>query len=227
MRCWLSIFLLSFSVGTFAQGLVEYDQDFEFREGLYLNFQQFQQNNAVHPIAIVSDLDKTSFDFYDNLLAQETIQLLLANDSVITWYTADIWGYCKNNNIYITEEACNQHFNDSWMNFINGAYRLPVVGRISHFVADVQIRDLGFNDPWMGGVGTIPNNYRVEMRQYMLDFESGKVLDYELDNFEQILQRDVQLFEEYNQLNRRQKRQKMFIFLRRFNEANPIYFPAQ
>ena len=65
-----------------------------------------------------------------------------------------------------------------------------------------------------------------EMRQFFLDFETGQVIEYGINNFMTILMRDKDLYDEYIQLNKRKKRQMMFLYLRKFNEKHPLFLPV-
>jgi DNA mismatch repair ATPase MutS len=67
---------------------------------------------------------------------------------------------------------------------------------------------------------------RNELKQYLIDFESGKVLEFDVDNTELLLMKDNKLYEEYVQLSRRKKKDLMFVYIRRFNENNPLYIPV-
>jgi hypothetical protein len=42
---------------------------------------------------------------------------------------------------------------------------------------------------------------------------------------EYILQRDPALFAEYSALKKKQKRDQMFIYLRKYNDKHPLLFP--
>jgi len=66
---------------------------------------------------------------------------------------------------------------------------------------------------------------RTELKQYLIDFEGGKVLEFDISNTELLLMKDSELYEEYVQLSRRKKKTLMFVFIRRFNERNPLYIP--
>jgi len=58
-----------------------------------------------------------------------------------------------------------------------------------------------------------------------LDFETGRVYDYDFQSLEVLLMKDPELHDEYAQLRRKKKRQLKFLYLRRFNERNPLYLP--
>ena len=65
---------------------------------------------------------------------------------------------------------------------------------------------------------------RTEMKQFILDFETGKVMDYNVTNLEIALMRDPELYDEYIVLNSTKKKQLKFLYIRKFNERNSIYF---
>jgi hypothetical protein len=67
---------------------------------------------------------------------------------------------------------------------------------------------------------------RNELKQYLIDFESGKVLEFDVSNTELLLMKDDKLYEEYVQLSRKKKKELMFVYIRKFNENNPLYIPV-
>jgi hypothetical protein len=67
----------------------------------------------------------------------------------------------------------------------------------------------------------------TDLRQYLLDFESGDVLEYEVESVEVLLMRDPELADEYHALRNRKQKQMKFVYIRRFNEKHPLYFPGE
>jgi len=67
---------------------------------------------------------------------------------------------------------------------------------------------------------------RNELKQYLIDFESGKILEYDIDNAELLLMKDSELYEEYMQLSHKKKKELMFVYIRKYNEKNPLYIPV-
>ena len=63
------------------------------------------------------------------------------------------------------------------------------------------------------------------MRQYLLDFETGKIFDYNDESIEVLLMKDPKLYDEYMALRNKKKKQLKFLYIRKFNERNPLYFP--
>jgi hypothetical protein len=66
---------------------------------------------------------------------------------------------------------------------------------------------------------------RTELKQYLIDFESGKILEFDIDNTELLLMKDNKLYEEFVGLSRKKKKNLMFVYIRKFNENNPLYLP--
>jgi len=65
------------------------------------------------------------------------------------------------------------------------------------------------------------------VKQYIIDFESGKVLEFDISNTELLLMKDNQLYEEYVQLSNKKKKDLMFVYIRKFNEKNPLFLPVE
>jgi len=153
----------------------------------------------------------------------------------------NIWGYSRNGVLYAMIQG---NFN-----------RITFVGNICHFVADVTTYDsrynnyyspYGYYDPYYYGSYYNPYSYygsyypygsyyspysrsnvaRTELRQYIIEFETGKVLDFTPDNVALLLMKDPSVYDEYVQLSRKKKKQLMFVYIRKFNENNPLYLPV-
>jgi hypothetical protein len=51
-------------------------------------------------------------------------------------------------------------------------------------------------------------------------------MEYDIENTELLLMKDNQIYEEYVQLPRKKKKELMFVYIRKFNEKNPLYIPV-
>ncbi len=125
---------------------------------------------------------------------------------------SDIWGFANKGVLYINH---NDEFN-----------RVPVVGKISHFIANASYT----NNNYPYRYGSYNNNYYnpttvTELRQYLLDFETGKIYDFNYITVEILLMNDTEIYDEYNDLRKRKKKKLKFLYLRKFNEKNPLFFP--
>lgn len=213
---FINSFLLTFSQ-TDSTNLVKYDPGYKFKEGLYVNFEQVRNNNPIPKSRLVSTYDYNETDFFDNILAQNKVYYYdnIGNRSEIP--TDKVWGFSRNGAIFIKVQE--------------GYYRITLIGSVCHFVAmqtnysNYYASPYYYNpyyDPYMGGHGSYPSS---EMRQFLLDFKTGKVYNYSIDGIEVILMGDPELHDEFMALKKRKKRQSLFLYMRKYNERNPLYFP--
>lgn len=192
--------------------MVRYSDEFVFNEGIYLNFDQVIKNKPVNSERIISEYRTDDFDFFDKVTSAEKIFYYDDFAAKTEVSSSKIWGYCRSGTLYV---YYNKKFN-----------RIPMVGMISHFVSDVTVIRERYNDPFYYNSYYTPLNATIEsneLRQYVLDFETGKISDYNRQNLEIIFMRDLKLFDEFNNLTKGKKKKLLFLYVRKFNESNPLY----
>jgi hypothetical protein len=208
---------------------IRYTPDFKFRDGIYLNFDQVKNNKPIPKSRILTSVDYNSNTFFDQITDGSSFTYFddLGNSQEVS--VKNIWGYCKNGIPYI---AVGGSFN-----------RIAIVGNICHFVANVTSYS-GYNayNPYYGSpygygypysyspygygypYGSGSPGYRTtELRQFLLDFNTGKVLEYDNKNVEMLLMNDPELHDEYAGLRNKKKQQLRFMYIRKFNEKHPLY----
>jgi hypothetical protein len=214
-------------------GMVKYTPDFKFNDGIYLEFDQVKMNNPIPKAKLLTSVDYNDREFFKKIFEGDKVYFY--DNMGIRQEIAknSIWGYSRNGVLYV---QIQENFN-----------RITFVGSICHFVADVtsyDSRSYGspyYYDPYYSPYGY--SNYyspynpyyspyrqsglqRSELKQYLIDFESGKILEFDVDNTELLLMKDSQLYDEYVQLSKRKKKDLMFVYIRKFNEKNPLYVPV-
>lgn len=197
-----------------AQEVIQYVPGYEFREGVYLTFEQFKNNDPIPKNSIISKFDKSDTDFLPAILDEKVFSFKDAADSVRSASTENVWGFSRNGAIFIRVQ---DNYN-----------RIAVLGSISHFVATITVYNT-MNSPFMNpyyGPGSMPTTTQ-EMRQMILDCKTGRTTDFTQENMENILQRDQRLFDEFNALKKSQKKDLLFLYLRKYNEKHPLFFPAE
>jgi hypothetical protein len=215
------------------EGMVKYTPEFRFTDGIYLNFDQVKLNSPIPKSKLLTSIDYNDREFFKKILEGDKIYFY--DNMGVRQEVAknSIWGYSRNGAIYIQVQ---DNFN-----------RITFVGNICHFVADVTTIDsrsynspYGYYDPYYSpySYSSYYNPYspyyspyrsnmtRNELKQYLIDFESGKVLEFDVSNTELLLMKDNKLYEEYVQLSRKKKKELMFVYIRKFNENNPLYIPV-
>ena len=218
-----------------ASDLVKYTNEFKFREGFYLNFEQVKSNRPLPKSRVLTSVDYKSNTFFDQVIESQTITYFddFGNSQEVE--TRKIWGYCKNGILYI--------------NVYGSFNRVTIVGNICHFVANVTTYSNRYNSPYgysPYGYGYYPYsyspygyspygyspygygspNYRTtELKQFMIDFNSGNVMEYDTKNVEMLLMPDPELHDEFARLRSKKKQQLRFMYIRKFNERNPLFIP--
>jgi hypothetical protein len=215
------------------EGMVKYTPEFRFTDGIYLNFDQVKLNSPIPKSKLLTSIDYNDREFFKKILEGDKIYFY--DNMGVRQEVAknSIWGYSRNGVIYIQVQ---DNFN-----------RITFVGNICHFVADVTTIDsrsynspYGYYDPYYSpySYSSYYNPYspyyspyrsnmtRNELKQYLIEFESGKVLEFDISNTELLLMKDNKLYEEYVQLSRKKKKELMFVYIRKFNENNPLYIPV-
>jgi hypothetical protein len=236
---YLSAISLIPVIGQEKEGMVKYTPDFRFKDGIYLNFDQVKMNNPIPKAKLLTSADYNDKEFFKDLMESDKIYFYDNMGIRQEVNKSDIWGYARNGVLYIQVQ--------------NNFNRITYIGNICHFVADIMTYDPryynypygygGYYDPYYSYYspysyyGNYYNPYgsyyspysrnisRSEIKQFIIDFETGKVMDFDLENTELLLMKDAQLYEEYVQLPRKKKKEMMFVYIRKFNEKNPLYLP--
>jgi hypothetical protein len=186
---------------------IAYSRDYQFKEGFFLTAEQFKTNSPVLKSSIISGYPKSQLDFLTQMLEQKYIEFKANDGSEQKVESRSIWGYCQNRSIFI--------------NYNREFYRFNLIGILCHFTAAVYVQT--YSDP-MDTYGINTNN---ELRQFIFDTRTNKVLDFNVKNMELILKDDPELYSEFEKLKSRKKSDSIFIYLRKYNEKHPLYLPLK
>ena len=217
-RLFIFLLMTLFNVDVAAKSdsvvnLVRYTTEFKiFRDGFYLNFDQVRTNKPIPKSRILTSIDYKSKTFFDQVTESQTFTYFDDFGNSQDVETNKLWGYSKNGILYIN---------------IGGSFnRITIMGNICHFVANVTTYSNRYNSPYGSpyGYGS-PNHRTTELKQFLLDFNSGKVLEYDNKNVEMLLMTDPEIHDEFSRLRAKKKQQLRFMYIRKFNERNPLYIP--
>ncbi|MBN2482528.1 MAG: hypothetical protein JXB19_12370 [Bacteroidales bacterium] len=210
------------AAGQDASQMIRYTPDFKFKDGLFLRFEQVQQNSPIPISLIISPVPYDDQDFYERILQDKVVQYFDQLGIVQEIQIKDLWGYSHNGMLHV--------------NINDGFYRITVIGKICHFVASLTTYNNYYNPyypytspyyyPYYNPYSYYPDRRTTEMRQYLLDFTTGNIMDYDVPEIEVLLMADPELHDEYTSLSKRKRRQSKFLYIRKFNDRNPLYFPA-
>jgi hypothetical protein len=197
---------------------VMYNSDFKFKEGIYLTFEQVKNNLPLLNTRIITSIEANDEHFFEAVLSQKEFSYYDNLGMKRTVQVKSLWGYSRNGVIYI-------RMNDTYS-------RISYMGSICHFIANITTYQPNYYDPYYYN----PNYYyrnlnsssqtaSTEMKQFIMDFETGKILDYNEESLEVLLMRDPQLHDEFAALSKKKKQQTKFLYIRKFNERNPLMIP--
>jgi len=186
---------------------VEYSSGTPIADGLYMSYTDFRHNRSISKDQIQSNQDKSQLEFISKVLGEEKFSANMDGE-LIPCLSKNVWGYFQNNTFYI--------------NFKNEFYRVPVFGSISFLVAYVTVVSPAFYDPRFAL--SSPASTSKELKEFIMNFYDGELVEFNLTQAEELLSRDTALFEEYKKLSNRKKKDEIYKYIRRFNIAHPVYF---
>ncbi len=197
---------------------VKYTPDYRFKEGLFLNLEAVKANKPIPFQQLQPEITTDDFSGLKKITEQENFTILKENGSIEQINKKLLWGFSWKGILYV---RWNEEYN-----------RVPVLGNISHFIANKTTYSNIYPDPTISyGYGGYynPHTYNYipienkEIRQYIIDFESGKIMDYNSRNLEIILARDAEIYNEFVNMRKRKKNKMMFFYLRKYNNKHPLY----
>lgn len=205
--------------------MVRYSPDFKFKDGLYLNIDDLRENDPIPLARIVTDLGSYNKDFINELYS--SAKIILYDDYSIQRfiYTKNIWGYSESGRLYI---------------MVGGQFmRIIVQGSISLFTASATTYEKKTFQPRGSSMysSTTEDLYRShnrryyyayvtgESQEYLFDFDSNTLSAYTVEILEKLLVRDAVLFTEYEALRKKDKKNRMGEFIRRYNQNHSLFFP--
>jgi len=219
------------------EGMVKYTPGFKFADGIYLDFFSAKNNSPVPKSRINTSLDYNSDDFFDKLMEKRMITYYDTSGVKQEVKKNDLWGYADNGIIYM-------QVMDSFSPF-------TFMGKICHIIAEIKYNDTIYYDPvsrryrypyssygypeiyydpyYYGSYYNRRNNRLVEeepgmeLDQYLLDFETGELWEYDVWGVKALIKNDNELYEEYRKLRSGVKKRLMFSYIRKYNERNPLY----
>lgn len=207
----ISFFLLVFNLCAQSDS-VAYSRDFTLYEGLYLGYWDFRHNWPIPKEKIVTTIKKDQLDFYTRLIEDDNIEYIERDGNKTKIKAEKVWGFCENNIIYI--------------NIGKSFFRIPVFGAICFFPASVEVNSFspGYNVFINGPVGTASTGAR-EIREFLMDFYTGNRVDFTLDNLENMLKKDEEIYKQFTALSKKKRKAQATLYIRKFNEKHPVYFP--
>lgn len=174
----------------------------QLKDGVYFSFQDVR-NNA--PNLTVKDLFKSYYDTTFTIKQWATAPELYYKDKngerQHLSYDS-LWGYSEAGVPFI---ALTHRF-----------HRISTVGSISLF------RE--FYPVVREGMTPVVTDVKGTSTDRILDFETGEIKEYSLENFSTLLMRDEELYKEFSKIEKpKAKRKKAYVYLEKYNEKHPMF----
>lgn len=195
--------------------LILYKDGFKFDEGVFPSFESVRHNDPIPKGRILSEYSYEHNDFFEQVLSKKSFYYYDRLGNKLSLNSRNVWGYSLNGNLYIN---------------IGGNFsRITLIGSISHFIAYQTVESYNSSSPYYNPYypnypyyNPAPSTSTV-LQQYLLDFKTGQLLPYDVEGVEILLMKDPELHDEYVQLSKKKKKQLKFLYIRKFNERNPLY----
>jgi len=212
MRIRLILFVLFVGLGISSMAqvdtLVRFTPNFQFKDGVYMSIEEFQANC---PSLLQKDLLDRKGRPAEGLWTENKRLYTLRNDTLVLLPKGDVWGFSEKGKVYLVKDGRQK--------------RLQIIGSICHIVLIEEVEDFTTNNNFGRNRYNSRSNVREVNREFMIDFEEGEMIDFDLENFSEILSRDDILYQEFEKIkSKRVKQQMKFHFLTKYNEKYPIYF---
>jgi hypothetical protein len=204
-------FCLFYAGGIFAQSdtnrnMVKYSRDFKFADGIFMTFNEFKNNApSVRKFEVIKN--KNSDNETDMVLKFTQPDSLGNTKNMVV---QKCFGFAKNGVLYFSDD-----------NY--GYYRMFIVGALSHFMKYQQNTRYDDYNYGNSAMVTWPSS---DLREFILDFETGQSIIFNYPNFKDFLKsHDKELLNELE--HSKNKREMIHHFLLMYNEKHPIYFPVR
>lgn len=213
-----------FTIGLLFTILLSTAQTETSRDSIYTNELDFNLNDGVYMLWEDFILNKPSIKFHQlrtkggkrvsefRPLEQEYVVQI--GDSAINLNPQEIFGFTDNGTFYIQfEHDGNTYFG-----------RTVNPGRLWQFAAMVITyqRTLSYNPYFPGDYRNIPSK---DLKQLILDYKTGEVYPANSKVLIPILAKDPKIASLLDKTPKRKRKKRLFYFLRKFNENNPVSFP--
>lgn len=208
----LLVLLLTFCIGNIFPQIdsVKYTFEFNFKEGLYLTYDEFKNNSPSIKDYKVIAANGLWLDQFDNNTRIKRIECTDQEGRDLVLKEKDMWGLCRDGQVFVYAEDAFQKILR-----IGALMSLTMTFDNVEFVSTFSAT----------GSGIYPSGNNKITYTYLIDFETGTYHLFKLKEFLKLIECDQELYEEFTSIRGKKKKQyKLRMYLEKFNERNPIYF---
>ena len=212
----IAILTLSILRG-YAQNATLISKNFKFKDGVYYQFEQFQHNQ---PNVVWDSLDARLATNPQSL--QMYIEVLKHKSTHDSINLSNIWGVVIDGIPYV--RLPNESQKKSATVFSGMILR----GKLCYFqYDDMEERQIPIT-AYIPQTGQAYMTKKVlqkkdVVREKLIKFETGEMLDFTLFNFKQLIKEDADLLSTVNALKPKEVKEKLFKCLLIYNDRNPVF----
>ncbi len=195
-------------------------KNFKFKDGVYLNFEDFQRNKPI-------SWDSLKADLYSNpqtCMAQLTSLEYKNKSEAINPHT--IWGVCLGGIPFIRLDSGEVKKPIPTFSCLN------VRGKICQFsFSTIRETDvfMPVYNPATGRImkGTYVKRDKTTEHSRLLHFQTGEIVPFTISHFKKWISDDSGLVNSLNDLNNQEAREKLFKCLLIYDDRHPVYIPKK
>jgi len=202
------------------QDSIMLDKSFQFENGIYLSFADFQANQ---PNYRWEEVDAKLAGTPGSFSAQADYLRIKGGDTLAA---ADIWGISLNGLPYI---CLKQRSQESGLIQFAG---FKVRGKLCLFTYETEKTEwveIAAYNPLTGKPfrkGKVSKEVTVD-HEYLLDFSSGTIQPFTREGLLGLIEDDNQLWRTVNELSEADAEEKLYRCLLIYDDRNPIYLPVK
>ncbi|HEX5003419.1 MAG TPA: hypothetical protein VFW78_13070 [Bacteroidia bacterium] len=170
-------------------------------DGVYFSFEEFRAGSpGLVKNQLYRELDKNNFSIRQ-WTGGTTLYFITGTGLKLEVGRDSIWGYAENGTAYVQ---------------LGGRFhKIATLGTISYFLETYPV--IG-NNP-----APVVTETKASSAYRLLDMETGDFLYYSLSDFMPLLERDEELYKEFESIDSpKVRKKKMYSFLERYNKAHPL-----
>ena len=200
------------------QDSIIYSKDYYFQEGFYFTVEDLKKNSpTITPAEFRKSNPEASFEDNDFMMYLNSMGWLKYDSTGVEKKIRkeEIFAFCRNQTLYIKWNRVSQFGKVCLVSSAyQGVYRSTGIKR----------PEKNMLDPFEAG-SVLPQK-KDEL--FLISFDTGNMYEYSVKEFEFLLtKKDTLLASEYSKLSRKDKKNSLFIYLRKLNERNPVYIKTQ
>ena len=205
--CFIAICL---NASAQSEGKVKYTSDFQFKDGIYLKFKDFKNNNPVTPSEIISTVSRDDPSFYRKLFNTRSFRIFNKEGKSISVFTEDVFGIAVDGEPFL---------------MFGGRFRkIMVLGMLSYFAPGAGEPEI---QPRFGDAEGGLRQPGESFRQVIFHFETGEFNNLDEESVAHFISDAPKLYDEFTALKRKEQRKQMYSYIQKYNKANPIYIPLR